>query len=68
MVPGPGRPLVLVGEAGQVLGDGGSGLRPAVVKIIRWTVFYSDRNSSYLSIIIIVNGQKFKAFLFLSSY
>lgn len=32
MLPGPGGALVLVGETGQVLSDGWSALRPAVVE------------------------------------
>lgn len=50
VLPGPGRALVLVGEAGQVAGDGGSALRPAVGKrILLGTVFCRERNRSYFS-------------------
>lgn len=44
ILPGPEGVLVLVGEAGQVLGDIGSGLRPAVLKeVLLRTVFCEGR-------------------------
>lgn len=47
VLPGSRHTLVLVGEAGQVLGDSGSGLRPGVVElIVLWTVFCLSRDQN----------------------